>query len=279
MNVTTVGNVCIDRNTTEHASYTAAGGPAMFMSRVYKQFPDVSHTIISPYGVDFLQHSKDIRLFPKDPSGNKTLLYENIVQGTTRTQKAYNVTSANNLSIGEKEDGVLQSSDIVYFAPLVAMFPRDFVRSITSRSKKALKILLPQGYFREIDSTHHVKIREFVEAGEYLSHFDIVIVSDEDADDIESLVRDWSYITQIIMTRGDRGATHFRNGETIHVDTKKVNATEIVDSVGSGDIFSASFGYTYFRTKNIKESIQFANSIARQCLFYPAENIHFNINA
>jgi sugar/nucleoside kinase (ribokinase family) len=76
---------------------------------------------------------------------------------------------------------------------------------------------------------------------------------------------------------GDRGALYLDKKTKVLVPTDPVKPEDIVDSVGSGDIFSASFAYKYFLTKQIKESIVFANTVARQGLFYPADALKFTI--
>jgi len=61
MNISILGHVCIDKNTSEHTSYVAAGSPAMFMNRIYKQFPNCPTNIIASYGQDFLKYLNGIR--------------------------------------------------------------------------------------------------------------------------------------------------------------------------------------------------------------------------
>ena len=93
----------------------------------------------------------------------------------------------------------------------------------------------------------------------------------------ERIAKEWAKKTQVIMTLGDKGALHMNQWESYVVPTDPVAQDDIVDSVGSGDIFSATFGYKYFKTKNVHKSIQFAQNITRQCLFYPADNLQFKI--
>ena len=77
------------------------------------------------------------------------------------------------------------------------------------------------------------------------------------------------------MTQGDKGAQYFSQNTSLMVPVDPVDPKDIVDSVGSGDIFSASFGYKYYLTKDVKKSLEFANNIARQCLFSKADNLQF----
>jgi len=60
----------------------------------------------------------------------------------------------------------------------------------------------------------------------------------------------------IITTLGSRGAEF--NGELF----PSPNPKETIDVSGAGDTFTASFIFKYFETKNVKESIIFANEMA-----------------
>ena len=143
--------------------------------------------------------------------------------------------------------------------------------------KNTLKIFLPQGYYRSFDSEDRVVEREFIEAEELIPLFDFMIVSEQDHRDMVSIAKDWSKNTQVIMTTGDKGAQYFSRDTSLSIPADPVNPKDIVDSVGSGDIFSASFGYKYYLTKNVKKSLEFANNISRQCLFYKADNLQFTL--
>ena len=146
-----------------------------------------------------------------------------------------------------------------------------------SLQKDTLKIFLPQGYYRSFDEEDCVIEREFVEADELIPLFDFVIVSEQDHRDMLNIAKVWSKNTQVIMTQGDKGAQYFSQNASLTVPVDSVNPTDIIDSVGSGDIFSASFGYKYYLTKDVKKSLEFANNIARQCLFYKADNLQFTL--
>jgi bifunctional ADP-heptose synthase (sugar kinase/adenylyltransferase) len=274
MNITILGHVCIDSNISEHSSYTGAGSPAMFMAKIYQQFPGVSTQIIAPYGKDFLPYLKNVSIYPDKPTGEKTLVYKNLSQGAIRTQKALNREYTELLPITENLQELIASSDVLFLAPLTSDYSIQYVNFIMKSVKKeTLKVLLPQGYYRSFDSENNVHQREFKEAEAMLPLFDFVIVSEQDHFAINEFARDWIRHTRVIVTRGDKGAVYYHDDKTLVVPTKPVHPDDIIDSVGSGDIFSASFGYKYFETKDIQKSLEFANNIARQCLFYKADSL------
>src|SRR5438874_2601314 len=119
MNIVILGHVCIDKNTSENASYTAAGGPAMFMSKVFRELPDCRTTIIAPYGKDFLPFAKGINLYPSQPTVEHTLVYENITKDKKRVQKCYNYETALPAKLNNEFKSTLKQADILYIAPLV----------------------------------------------------------------------------------------------------------------------------------------------------------------
>lgn len=278
MNITILGHVCIDNNISESITYTTAGSPALFMDRVYKKFSDVSPHIIAPYGMDFLPYIKQVNIFPKKPTTDWTLIYENKSHGNIRSQKVLNREYAKPLTIDTKLRNIVAKSDVLFFAPLTPDYSDTYVESLMKLTQPdSLKILMPQGYYRSFDKNNNVIERDFIEAKTIIPLFDFVIVSEQDHKNMKEIVEKWTKITQVIMTLGDKGSSYFHENNYIFESTEAVKLEDIVDSVGSGDIFSAAFGYKYYLTKDIKKSLQFANAIARQCLFYPANNLQFTI--
>ena len=278
MNVAVIGHVDIDNNISENISYTTAGSPAMFITKIFKKFPNATLNIIAPYGKDFLPYCKDINIYPKKPIGDWTLIYENKSKGNIRTQKALNRQFAKPLLIDQEFKKIIINSDVIFFAPITPDFSTDYVEKfITQARKDSVKILIPQGYYRNFDKDDNVIQRDFIEADKLVPLFDFVIVSDQDHKDINNIGKSWAGKTNVIITMGNKGAMHLYRSDSIIAPVDPVKPEDVVDSVGSGDIFSAAFGYKFFLTKNIKQSLEFANNIARQCLFYPSNNLQFTL--
>ena len=278
MNITILGHVCTDSNISEHSSYTGAGSPAMFMAKIYQQFPGVKTQIIAPYGKDFLPYLKNISIYPDLPTGAKTLVYKNLSQGAIRTQKALNREYTELLPITDELQVFISASDVLFLAPLTPDYSIQYVNFVMKFARKeTIKILLPQGYYRSFDSENNVHQREFKEAEAILPLFDFVVVSEQDHFAVNEFAKDWIRYTRVIVTKGDKGVAYYHDDKILIVPTKPVHPDDIIDSVGSGDIFSASFGYKYFETKNIQISLEFANNIARQCLFYKADSLKITL--
>ena len=261
MNVVVVGHVCIDRNISENRSYTAPGGPAVFIGNVFKQLPNIYLEVIVP---------------GKDLKKKETLIYENRSKGDRRSQKTFNLKYAKPVSITNKLKGIVANSDLIFFAPLTPDYRPDYIASLLGKTKKdSVKIISPQGYFRDFDKNNNVVQRDFIEADEILPLFDVVIASVEDHKNIKHMAKVWSKKIKVIVTLGDKGSQYFYRGRSIFAKSNPVQKEEIVDSVGSGDIFTAAFGYKYFLKRDLKESLRFANDVARQCLFFDGDHADF----
>lgn len=277
MNIVIIGNVCLDKNTTEKSSYQSAGSPAMFMTRIFAQLSNTSSTIISHYGKDFLADLKGKSIYPTGPKFSKTLVYHNISQNDgKRIQKAFNRKNSPPVELDESLNEIVKNADILFFTPLLPNFPPKYTRGVISNAKKdCLKILSPQGYFRNFNKENKVVLREFEEAQEVIPHFDFTILSEEDYPDIENIAKTWvkNNNSVVIITKAERGAAFLSETEKVEVPTKPVKKKDIVDSTGSGDIFCACFAYKYLKCKDIIKSIEFAHTVAGYCLKFTPEEI------
>lgn len=269
MNVVVLGNVCIDKNTVEKKQYESAGGPATFISLFFKQTKNNSFTTIASYGADFLPYKNGLNLYPKEPNVFKTLVYENVVKNGIRAQKCHFFKEGLPPKADNEMTNIIKKADVLFIAPLIPYFSSSYIKKAVSLvSKNCLKILLPQGYFRNFDNSNNVVFREFKEADELLSLFDFVILSSDDYPNIEKLALEWSkkFGTTFIITKAQKGAIIISKNTKIIVSTNPIPSKVIVDSIGAGDIFSASFGYYYFKSKNLIKSVSLANKSAGQKL-------------
>jgi len=280
MKIVIIANICIDKNTTEKSTYETAGSPAMFMTRIFKQLPNTSVTIVSHYGEDFLKYLNGIKIYPSTPGFNKTLEYNNISQKKgRRIQKAFNRKNSPPIKVDRELKKIIQESDILLFTPLLPNFPFSYISEVRNETKKgSLKILSPQGYFRDFDKNNKVIFRKFKEANKILPNFNFVILSEEDYPDVEKEASEWvkNNGCVVIITKAERGATFLSKKERVDIPTKPVCQKDIVDSTGSGDIFGACFAYKYFECKNIVESIKYAHKIAGYCLKFTPDQINLN---
>lgn len=282
MNIEIIGHVCIDHNDSENSSYTAAGGPGTFMERVFIQFPDVDISMAASYGPDMVPYLDGIIIYPKTPNSSKTLRHQNVTKDEIKTTIVNNQDAAFPVKITDELRERIKNADIIFFTPLTSNLNSKYIEEIVDISNKdCLKVLLPQGYFWNVDSNNMLKAQEFEEASEIIPLVDVVVVGELDHPNIMQTAKNWAKDNKnliSVVTLGGKGAVVFRNGEEIGIPGMPVPENEVVDSVGSGDIFSAGFGYRYRQTHDINESGRFADALARQALFYPADKIKIDLS-
>lgn len=271
-----IGHVCIDYNVSEKTSYVAAGGPAIFIAKIFNQFKNCRTTIVAPYGKNFSRYIKKNTFYRLRLVANHTLIYKNFTNKGLRIQKVLYQKNATPVKIKGEVCNIIKQADIIFIAPLLPNFSSKYIQQINKLAKrKAVKILLPQGYFRDFNSQNKVILRKFSEVNKILPFVDFVIVSDQDYPKIKQLSSNWVKNNKaiFIITLGEKGALIVDKNKKIKISTIAVPNNKIVDSVGSGDIFSAGFAYNYIKTKSLKMAVIFANKLARKNLFYAANEI------
>lgn len=267
------GHVCIDHNNFEGNTYQKWGSPALFMTKYFQSAFQLQPHIIASYGADFLPYAEGIQLYPKEPNLAESLIYENIVKQGHRTQYCHNAASALPVTIDTAAEAILSTASILFVAPLTPAYGAAHIAAITQQlPAHCLKVLLPQGYLRNITSQDLVEPREFAEAADVLPHFDLVVLSDEDHPHAVARAHEWKQLspkTQIIVTRNASGADIITDDGEQHIATIPVAEADIVDSVGCGDVFTAGTAYALSQGVSLTDAIQAGHDAARQKLLSP----------
>lgn len=287
LKIVVVGHVDIDHNTLENGiKFTGAGSPAMFIDRVLRQLGGTEVRIIAPYGPDFLPYAEGTDIYPPQPNVPSTLVYGNDSSGVRRIQTVHNMENADPVEIDEVAAQILEAADIVFIAPLLGNFSPEYYAQIEGCTKRrgALRVLLPQGHFREFDSDGRVHPPEtskgFLNLGSILPYVDVMVTSDEDHPNMEALATYWVETNQdliSIVTLGEKGAVVYQNKTKIRVPTIAIPKEQVVDTVGCGDTFAAAFAYEYRQTRDIKSAVRFANAVAGQKLRFRADEIQIDV--
>lgn len=266
MNFVVLGNICIDKNNFEGKLYEKAGGSPVFISNFLKKQGE-KLTIISSYGPGFLQYKNGFNLYPSEPNITHTLVYENTVLDGKRTQRAKFFENYKTVEVDSNAAKVLKNADCLFFTPLLPSFEVNYlVKVIRNLNSNCLKILLPQGYFRDFDNEKNVIFREFKEADKVLPLFDFAVLSNEDYPNMEELSKLWSekFGIKIIITKGELGACLVENGAVENFPTTLVKKESIKDTIGAGDTFAAAFGFELLKNKKLSGAINFANKAAKE---------------
>lgn len=129
--------------------------------------------------------------------------------------------------------------------------------------------LCVQGYLRTVTASSEVIPRDFIEAPQLLPLFDITVLSDEDHPSALEMVHEWKALPkarQIIVSQGPKGASILTPTAVQPVPTTAVDAADIVDSVGCGDVFLGSLVYEYHLNPDLRHAVAKAHIAARNKL-------------
>lgn len=264
-----IGHVCIDHNETEHAKYVGWGSGVLYTAKYFQDKLALKPKIITQYGPDLLPYSSEFAIYPDQPPYDGTLIYENTIVNGKRTQRCLNIDDSRPLQLNPDEKALIGDADIVIFATLLPNYSVQYVQDLMALApQRSLKMLCPQGYFRQVDEQGNVSPRLFSEATELLSLFDIAVYSDEDYPDALGVAREWSQSidTKLVVTQGPKGATIVSDGHIEQIPTEAVAPDDIVDSVGCGDVFAAATIYELYKNSDIVLAIQAAHKVAHDKL-------------
>lgn len=118
----------------------------------------------------------------------------------------------------------------------------------------------PQGFLRRWDDQGQVSFIDWEPSEEILRRINVLVLSEQDVPDPDSLVRAWNrFIDVIVVTRAERGATVFHEGESCDYPARPA---EQVDPTGAGDVFAAAFMIRLIETNDPCQAAQFANTVA-----------------
>lgn len=267
--VTLIGHVCIDNNTIEGAKFETWGSSVMYIAKyLLKNFGIHSH-IIAPYGQNFVKYTESFD-FLVPPTTPDTLQYENIVNNGTRVQYCHHAELSNPVTINEKIKELLEHTDILVVAPLVANYQVTYIAQIMEfLPKECLRVLLPQGYMRHINGEDRIEKRMFSEAEQLLTYFDVVVASDEDCDNALDVAKVWATYKEessIVITQASKGATLFNNGKVTQIPTTAIPPSQIKNPVGSGDTFSARLAIDLHNKLSPSDAVRNANAATAKVL-------------
>ena len=101
-------------------------------------------------------------------------------------------------------------AEIVYLCPVANEIHPDVVHKFPN----SLIGASPQGWMRQWDDSGRVMQRKWLDAAKVLPHVDVVIMSEEDIFPFPEIVEEYAELADIVvLTRGERGATLFRDGQ------------------------------------------------------------------
>ena len=147
-------------------------------------------------------------------------------------------------------------AEIVYLCPVANEIHPDIVNMFPN----SLIGASPQGWMRQWDAEGRVSQHKWKYASQVLPHVDVVVMSEEDVAPFPEIVYEYAELADIVVfTRGERGATVFRNGQQFD---SPAFATCVDDPTGAGDVFATAFLSNFHETRDVHEAAIFANCAA-----------------
>jgi sugar/nucleoside kinase (ribokinase family) len=118
----------------------------------------------------------------------------------------------------------------------------------------------PQGWMRRWDGEGRVFPKPWERAAEVLNYARVVIFSEKDVGEDESVVQAYARVADIlVVTKGAKGATVYHRGEVRHFPAFE---TIEIDPTGAGDVFAAAYLIELERSGDPYAAAHFANCVA-----------------
>lgn len=192
-----------------------------------------------------------------DPDGVQTV-FEDWIDGDFRKQRLVSKAPALDSSFGVLGQRARNAST-VFAGPLLDELPLD----CRSWFWTDFACLIPQGWFRDVGPDGQIALVA-PDVSKITGPWDLIVLSSDEAL-IAGDLADWMRITRILaVTRGSSGATVFADGDEHQIAA--VEAPEVVDTTGAGDVWTAAFAIRYGETRNIEQAGRFASAAAAICV-------------
>lgn len=246
MKYLSIGHVCMD---VDGRGYRL-GGSVSYVSKLLNKL-EAEPSVLTSFGSDFLFekefHGIPIELVP----AAETTIFENIYSNQTRTQILHKKAS----DIYPDYPGI--KTDILHLCPIA-----DEVRleNFEHLHPDTFVIITPQGWLRQWDTNGRIEFKPI--NWNELAFADVVIISSEDVpESMIDEIRD--AIAILVVTNNEDGAVAYADGEAFFLPSFPVN---VVDATGAGDAFAVGFATSYYKSKNIWESLAMGHSISSLCI-------------
>ncbi len=272
------GDLCIDRNNLQGKELCVPGGSVYYGSKIFRNFK-WNPLIISPRGKDYDDAwLEGLPIFPKLPLLDCTLVYQNRYDSNgKRTLYAENRDCASFINPLSLPSELINNAKAIVVCPIDNnITPLNIKELTTAMDKETLLACLPQGFFRRYENDGKVYQAEWENTEEIVPSLDLIFLSEEDGKDLDKKAEEWNSLgAMVIITRAKRGCSVFKGGK--RTDFPAFPVEKIIDPVGSGDVFSAAFIYSYLLDKDFKKAAIFANATAALSLSFHVQDIKLDI--
>ena len=257
LNLLALTPCCVDYYPQKDKSYL--GGNSLNVASMWRQLDaNANITVITCLGKD--DNGKMINDFFKHISINTDKVY--IKEGTTACNQLRVDEHGERFSIeGAWQGGVYETFlltnddwEWVSHQDIVAIPANNPNFSAMTREKHNNQLL----------SVDYLDIENGISIEDSVDFTDIAFVTSRP--DLLSGYRELAFTKKklIVVTLGAHGSYAFYNGETYYQPALQVS--DVIDTTGCGDAYQAAFALTYYKTKNIIESMRAGAIAASQIL-------------
>lgn len=240
-----IGHVTLDQ--TEHGSLP--GGSALY-SALFASRMGLKAGILTSFGPEFPRGVIPPEIEVVSIPSPSTTMFRHAIKNGRRA--LWLLDRAADIA-GEKLPTLWETADLVYLCPVADEVDARLVCAF----RDATIGVGPQGWMRSRDKGGFITPKGWDGASTVLSQSQALFVSEEDLPNEES-IRDWFDLVPVgFVTRGERGATLFVNGEPYSVEGYR---TDVADPTGAGDVFAAAFLIHYQRSQDAWEAGGFASA-------------------
>ena len=156
----------------------------------------------------------------------------------------------------------IKADSTILIAPVIGEIEPELLEIL---SQKGNLSVIPQGYFREFAHDGKVSQRPLANSS-FFKYAQYTILSEEDLgfDDgsFTNILKE--VCPTLVLTKGDKGSTIYKQNQQTQIPAFSLNPDEIVDFTGAGDCYAASFLVQKAEGKSDTEAAYFASFFAAQ---------------
>ena len=256
IDILVIGNPTLDYI---DGKFFSPGGPVTYVNNSLFQMNQSSVTTITSFGEDFseknLMNPKNLINF----RSKFTNRFDFHLSSDIRDMQV--LSRGNSIKLGKIK--IENTPEIIFISPVLSEISISETKLLMNRFPSSIFVGMPQGWIRKLENN---KVLFDFSKIEYFPYFDLLFFSDEEINESNISIESFIDLSKIlVITKGSKGADVYFENEIISIEPIK---SEVLNTIGAGDIFASVFSLEYYKSKNIVSSGKIANNIAAKSIGY-----------
>ena len=256
IDILVIGNPTLDYI---DGKFFSPGGPVTYVNNSLFQMNQSSVTTITSFGEDFseknLMNPKKLINF----RSKFTNRFDFHLSSDIRDMQV--LSRGNSIKLGGIK--IENTPEIIFISPVLSEISVSETKLLMNRFPSSIFVGMPQGWIRKLENN---KVLFDFSKIEYFPYFDLLLFSDEEINESNISIESFIDLSKIlVITKGNKGADVYFENEIISIEPIK---SELLNTIGAGDIFASVFSLEYYKSKNIVSSGKIANNIAAKSIGY-----------